>query len=159
MIRHKKVLLLIPLLLVAVLTVIFFLKVRNSEKPIAFETATVKKGSIAQTISATGTVEPVDKGEVGTQVSGVVKKIYVDFNSTVTKGQLLAELDKITLQATLDLNKVTLRSARLNANSSNRNSNGQVNCLKKEWSVNRRSIRPPMSTNGQRTMWRKHWQK
>ena len=113
MIRHKKVLLLIPLLLVAVLTVIFFLKVRNSEKPIAFETATVKKGSIAQTISATGTVEPVDKVEVGTQVSGVVKKIYVDFNSTVTKGQLLAELDKITLQATLDLNKVTLRSAQI----------------------------------------------
>jgi len=112
MIRHKKVMLLIPLLLLATLT-FFLLKGRNSEKPVVFETATVKRGTIAQTISATGTVEPIDKVEVGTQVSGVVKKIHVDFNSTVTKGQLLAELDKITLLATLDLSKVSLKSAQI----------------------------------------------
>jgi HlyD family secretion protein len=112
MIRHKKVMLLIPLLLLATLT-FFLLKGRNSEKPVVFETATVKRGTIAQTISATGTVEPIDKVEVGTQVSGVVKKIHVDFNSTVTKGQLLAELDKTTLLATLDLSKVSLKSAQI----------------------------------------------
>lgn len=112
MIRHKKVMILIPLLLIAILT-FFLLKGRNSEKPVVFETATVSRGAIAQTISATGTVEPIDKVEVGTQVSGVVKKIHADFNSTVTKGQLLAELDKTTLQATLDLNNVSLKSAQI----------------------------------------------
>lgn len=112
MIRHKKVMLLIPLLLIATLA-FFLLKGRNSEKTVAFETATVKKGAIAQTISATGTVEPIDKVEVGTQVSGVVQKIHADFNSTVTKGQLLAELDKTTLLATLDLSRVSLKSAQI----------------------------------------------
>lgn len=112
MIRHKKVMLLIPLLLIATLA-FFLLRGRNSEKPVVFETATVKKGAIAQTISATGTVEPIDKVEVGTQVSGVVQKIHVDFNSTVTKGQLLAELDKTTLLATLDLSRVSLKSAQI----------------------------------------------
>jgi len=112
MIRHKKVLLLIPVLLIAVL-LFFLVKERNPEKPVAFETATAGIGTIAQTISATGTVEPVDKVEVGTQVSGVVKKIHVDFNSTVRKGQLLAELDKTPLQATLDLSNVSLKSAQI----------------------------------------------
>jgi HlyD family secretion protein len=63
----------------------------------AFETATVKKGSIINTITATGTVEADTTVLIGTQVSGVIKKIYVDFNSNVRKGQLLAELDQTPL--------------------------------------------------------------
>lgn len=67
-------------------------------KSYSFETAVVKKGSIVNTITATGTVEADTTVLIGTQVSGVIKKIYVDFNSHVRKGQLLAELDKTPLQ-------------------------------------------------------------
>lgn len=77
-----------------------------------FETAVVKKGSVINTITATGTVQADTTVLIGTQVSGVIKKIYVDFNSNVKKGQLLAELDKTPLitqvqqaQASLDDSK------------------------------------------------------
>src|SRR5512137_1711865 len=64
----------------------------------SFETAIVKKGSIINTITATGTIQADTTVLIGTQVSGVIKKIFVDFNSVVKKGQLLAELDKTPLQ-------------------------------------------------------------
>jgi HlyD family secretion protein len=66
-------------------------------KSYTFETAVVKKGSIINTITATGTVQADTTVLIGTQVSGVIKKIYVDFNSHVKKNQLLAELDKTPL--------------------------------------------------------------
>ena len=78
----------------------------------SFETAIVKKGSIINTITATGTTQADTTVLIGTQVSGVIKKIFVDFNSVVKKGQLLAELDKTPLltqvqqaQASLDDSK------------------------------------------------------
>lgn len=69
----------------------------EKESPVEIETSQVKFGTISTSVTATGTVEPVDQVEVGTQVSGLVQKIYVDYNSPVKKGQLLAELDKTTL--------------------------------------------------------------
>ena len=63
-----------------------------------FETAIIKKGSIINTITATGTIQADTTVSIGTQVSGVIKKIHVDFNSPVKKGQLLAEIDKTPLQ-------------------------------------------------------------
>jgi HlyD family secretion protein len=70
----------------------------KGEKSYTYETAVVKKGSIINTITATGTVQADTTVMIGTQVSGVIKKIYVDFNSHVRRGQLLAELDKTPLQ-------------------------------------------------------------
>jgi HlyD family secretion protein len=70
----------------------------KKDKSYVYETAVVKKGSIINTITATGTVQADTTVLIGTQVSGVIKKIYVDFNSHVKKGQLLAELDKTPLQ-------------------------------------------------------------
>src|SRR5664279_607597 len=70
----------------------------KGDKSYTYETAVVKKGSIINTITATGTVEADTTVLIGTQVSGVIKKIYVDFNSNVRRGQLLAELDKTPLQ-------------------------------------------------------------
>jgi len=78
-----------------------FLKGRSSAKAMKLEMAKADRISISNTVTATGTVEPVVKVEVGTQVSGIIDKIYVDYNSTVTKGQLIAEMDKINLQAEL----------------------------------------------------------
>lgn len=72
-------------------------------------TAKVTIGDISTTVTATGTVEPIKTITVGTQVSGIISKVYVDYNSVVKKGQVLAELDKTVLNsqlasATTDLN-------------------------------------------------------
>ena len=71
----------------------------------------VTLATIATTISATGTLEPVDQVEVGTQVSGDISKIYVDFNTKVTKGQVIAELDKSKLRATLTQAEIAYKAA------------------------------------------------
>ena len=71
----------------------------------------VVQTTISTSISATGTLEPVDQVEVGTQVSGDIAKIYVDFNSKVKKGQVIAELDKSKLKATLTQAEIAFRSA------------------------------------------------
>jgi HlyD family secretion protein len=71
-------------------------------------TAKVEKGDIRQVIEATGTINPVTSVQVGSQVSGMISKLYVDFNSKVTKGQVIAEIDPklfqgAVLQAQADL--------------------------------------------------------
>jgi HlyD family secretion protein len=78
----------------------------------SFETAVVKKGSIINTITATGTIEADTTVSIGTQVSGVVKKIYVDFNSSVKKGQLLAEIDKTPLETQVQQAQASLDDAK-----------------------------------------------
>ena len=77
----------------------------------ALVSAKVTQATISTTISATGTLEPVDQVEVGTQVSGDISKIFVDFNSNVKKGQVIAELDKSKLKATLTQAEIAYRSA------------------------------------------------
>lgn len=72
------------------------------------ETARVTRGLLENGVTATGTVEPIVLVEIGTQVSGVIDKIYVDFNSEVKKGQVLAELDKQNLESELTTSKATL---------------------------------------------------
>lgn len=71
----------------------------------------VTEGKIETTVTATGEIQPVYKVTVGTQVSGIVKKLYVDYNSTVKKGDLLAELDKSNLNEQLKQSKANLSTA------------------------------------------------
>ena len=77
-----------------------------------YNTEVVKKGDISTSVTATGTIEPVTEVEVGTQVSGIIDKIYVDYNSPVKKGQLIAELDKTNLLSRLSSAKAQLSSAK-----------------------------------------------
>jgi HlyD family secretion protein len=77
-----------------------------------FETAVVKKGSIINTVTATGTIQADTTVLIGTQVSGVIKKIYVDFNSNVSKGQLLAELDKTPLETQVQQAQAALEDSK-----------------------------------------------
>lgn len=76
-----------------------------------FATEKVAKANIQNSITATGTIELVTSVTVGTQVSGIVSKLYVDYNSEVTKGQAIAELDKTNLTSTLNAAKANLQSA------------------------------------------------
>lgn len=71
----------------------------------------VIKGDIVTSVTATGTIEPVTSVDVGTQVSGIVSKLYVDYNSEVKAGQVIAELDRTNLISELESAQATLRSA------------------------------------------------
>ena len=90
-------------------TFFFSASAENAAGPLV--SAKVVQTTISTTISATGTLEPVDQVEVGTQVSGDIAKIYADFNSKVKKGQVIAELDKSKLKATLAQAEIAYRSA------------------------------------------------
>ena len=79
---------------------------------ITFSTTQVKKSDISTSITATGNIEPVTEVEVGTQVSGIIDKIYVDYNSVVKEGQLIAEMDKVPLQNELESAKGTYDGAK-----------------------------------------------
>ena len=89
----------------------FFFAENTSKEVGALVSAAVTQTTIATTISATGSLEPVDQVEVGTQVSGDISKIYVDYNSKVTKGMVIAELDKSKLKATLTQSEIAYKSA------------------------------------------------
>ena len=83
----------------------------KKEGGVIYGTAVVEKKDIATSVTATGTLEPVTSVTVGTQVSGIVDKLYVDYNSIVKKGQVIAELDKTNLLSELASTKAQLASA------------------------------------------------
>ncbi len=78
----------------------------------AWATVPASRQNISSLVTCTGSLEPITKVEVGTQVSGRVEKIYVDYNSEVTKGQLLAELDQTVLSANLSSAQSSMASAK-----------------------------------------------
>lgn len=84
----------------------------TAKHKVTYVTATVSKGEISESVTATGTIEPVTEVEVGTQVSGIIDKIYVDYNAAVTKGQLIAEMDRVTLQSELASQRATYSGAK-----------------------------------------------
>lgn len=83
----------------------------KKEEKVTFDTAKVEKTHIRTSITATGTIEPVTSVTVGTQVSGIVSKLYVDYNSVVKKGQVIAELDRTNLISELNTAKANLASS------------------------------------------------
>ena len=103
--------------IVALIAIAFWLlSGGKTEQKTEFETAKVEKQDISISITATGTVEPVTSVTVGTQVSGIVAKLYVDYNSEVRKGQVIAELDKTNLISELNRAKADLASAQSSLN-------------------------------------------
>ncbi len=99
---NKKKWILIVVILVAMVGVaIWLLGGSSANRKVTFVTAVVSKGTISEAVTATGTIEPVTEVEVGTQVSGIIDRIYVDYNSVVTKGQLIADMDRVTLESEL----------------------------------------------------------
>lgn len=86
----------------------------SKESKITLETARVERGDISRSVTATGTVESVTQVDVGTQVTGIIDKLYADYNSVVTKGQLIAEIEKTLLESDLKSADANMESARLN---------------------------------------------
>lgn len=83
----------------------------SEEKKVSYATAEASYQDVNTSITATGTIEPVTKVEVGTQVSGIIDKIYVDYNSVVHKGDIIAELDKTNLTSELTSAESNLSNA------------------------------------------------
>ena len=79
---------------------------------VEYLTSQIERRTITQVVEASGTINPVNIVSVGSTVSGLISAIYVDFNSKVTKGQLLAEIDPRTFQATVDQNSANVESAK-----------------------------------------------
>jgi HlyD family secretion protein len=109
----KKKIIIGGIILIAVAATAFFL-LRNNGGEVKFRTEKVTKGDIEMAVTATGTVNPVTTVLVGTQVSGTVKNIYVDFNSPVKKGQLIARIDPALFEAQVNQARANLLSAKAN---------------------------------------------
>lgn len=84
----------------------------KAQNKVDFVTEQVKRGNISNSITATGTIEPVTEVEVGTQVSGIIDKIYIDYNSVVKEGEVIAEMDKVTLLSDLQSAQATYDGAK-----------------------------------------------
>ncbi len=106
----KRNIILIAVAAVALLVVLYMCSGKKTASKVTFENTKVAKGDIAISITATGTVE-ADTVNVGTQVSGLVTKIMADYNSVVKKGQVVAELDKTSLEADLKSKSASVKSA------------------------------------------------
>ena len=130
--KYKKYLKTSAFAIIAIIVVFFgyLFFGREKETPIEVQTVKMNKGAITTSVTATGTVEPVDQVEVGTQVSGLVDKIYVDYNSPVKKGQLLAELDKTNLQESVNNAFAQYSAAQNELNYYQQNYNRQSNMFK-----------------------------
>lgn len=108
--RNSKLWIIVGVLAIIALVMWLFSGKKKKEE-VTFETVAAAPATIRSSITATGTIEPVTEVTVGTQVSGIVSKLYVDYNSVVKKGQIIAELDKTNLISQLNTAKANLQSA------------------------------------------------
>ena len=109
--KNKKTWGIVAAVVVGIALIAYLLSGGKKKETVSFETAKVEKTNIQSSITATGTIEPVTSVTVGTQVSGIVSHLYVDYNSVVKKGQVIAELDKTNLTSELNTAKANLSSA------------------------------------------------
>lgn len=112
----KKKFLIYGIMVLAVLFAVYFLFIDNPEKTEKYSFTEIKKGNLNVLISSSGTLEAMSTVEVGTQVSGRIANLLVDFNSEVRKGQLLAILDTVSLSATVRDQQANLEKAKAQYN-------------------------------------------
>lgn len=91
---------------------VWYYRFRKEDKPVVLQTENPQYGYISKSVTATGTIQPVDTVSVGSQVSGTIRNIYTDFNAKVKKGQLIAELDKSLFEAQVNQYKANLEVAK-----------------------------------------------
>lgn len=125
----KKIALIVgPILIIAALSAYFLIK-RTPE--ISYKTAKIERGTIVSTVAATGNLSAVTTVQVGTQVSGTIQKLYVDYNSRVKKGQAIAEIDPSLFNASVDQSQGNFLNAEANLQKA------RVNLLDAERTFNR----------------------
>ena len=102
----------IIILTAAILALIILIVINTKANGVKYETRKVRKCTITEVVEASGTVNPVNTVSVGSTVSGLIKEIYVDFNSVVKKGQILAQIDPANFQASVDQATAQINNAR-----------------------------------------------
>ena len=107
----RKIVLLFIILVVAMVAGGVYWFGFKKEKAIRYKTGTVQRGDLTALVVANGTVNPVTIVQVGSQISGTILKLFADFNSVVTKGQVIAQIDPALLQAKVDQTQADLRNA------------------------------------------------
>ena len=112
----KKIIIIAAVFVAAAIVAFFLLTGGSKKQTVDFEKAVAEKTTIQNSITATGTIEPVTSVTVGTQVSGIVSHLYVDYNSVVKKGQVIAELDRTNLTSELNTARANLASAQSTMN-------------------------------------------
>ena len=110
--NKKKIILAAGVVLVLAVAGFWIFGKKNAQGKVDFVTEKVTRGNISNSITATGTIEPVTEVEVGTQVSGIIDKIYIDYNSVVKQGEVIAEMDKVTLLSDLQSAQATYNGAK-----------------------------------------------
>ncbi|MCE5210328.1 MAG: efflux RND transporter periplasmic adaptor subunit [Deltaproteobacteria bacterium] len=110
----KKKVILISVIAVAIIAAILFFIFNKNGKSVSYKTEKISRGEIKSVVTATGTVNAVTTVSVGTQVSGTIQKLFVDYNSPVRKGQQLAQIDPSTFQSQVDQANANLWSAQAN---------------------------------------------
>ncbi|MFZ3157111.1 MAG: efflux RND transporter periplasmic adaptor subunit [Smithella sp.] len=110
----KKIIIILSIIAVVIIATGVFFYLRENGNNMAYKTEKVSRGGINALVTATGTVNAVTTVSVGTQVSGTIKRLMVDYNSPVKKGQLLAQIDPANVQAQVDQADANLWSAKAN---------------------------------------------
>jgi len=111
--NKKKIIIITTTTIIVIAAVAYFLLKSSPKDGFSFEPTSLTIGNISSTITATGTIEPIIEVTVGTQVSGKVSKIYVDYNSVVKKGEVLAEIDKTNLQTEYNTQMLAVQSSKV----------------------------------------------
>lgn len=109
--KNIKWIVILGIVIVALCVIFIVRSAKSGNKELVIRTHVAGTYTVENTVTATGTIEPVETVEVGTQVSGKVETIYVDFNSVVKKGDLLCELDKLTLNESVSRAQANLTSS------------------------------------------------
>lgn len=110
--KNKKTLIIIAVIVVLIIAGCWIFGGAKAKSKVDFATEKAQIGSVSNSITATGTIEPVTEVEVGTQVSGIIDKIYVDYNSIVKQGEVIAEMDRVTLLSDLQSAQATYNGAK-----------------------------------------------
>ena len=110
--KNKKTLIIIAVIVVLIIAGCWIFGGAKAKSKVDFATEKAQIDSVSNSITATGTIEPVTEVEVGTQVSGIIDKIYVDYNSIVKQGEVIAEMDRVTLLSDLQSAQATYNGAK-----------------------------------------------
>lgn len=131
---RKNIIIIVSIIAVLIVAAgIYWFVGRGAASKVSYKTGTVNVGDVSQTVSANGTLNPVVLVSVGTQVSGTVKKIYVDFNDKVEKGQILMELDPSLFAAQVAQSEASLTSAKASMELAQSNLERAKELYKKEY--------------------------
>ena len=136
--------LIIFVLIIVILFIGFsFIKGNKKEPLTSFETQKIAKGNLTITVSATGSLEPRNQVDVGSELSGIIKTVDVDFNDQVVKGQVLATIDPSKLDAQVKQSRASLESASaqvLQAKATVKESQNELDRLKKVWDLSGKKV-------------------